>query len=373
VLHSPPISLLPKDLLKAPSHNPVDPNASPAYQALPSPSAAQSLRNPDQRFLDSEAFTNKFASHVSGPLEKVTRRILKRWSEFAQDHADLGAVLNGYSLTESGTTAAAVEKTGQAADATYLATTQLLQDLEQRWAEPLHEYSQFASIIKRLLVYRHQKHLQFELAQDIIEHKKDSLEDLERSEAEAQRLESALSRPSLVNGVFGAAAEGDEAEQDGAAPGSVRRQPEPVPPSAPRRRPPGGSSLLSALSHSLQTIMDVDPAAARRNSISKTRETLAQLEDGLMLTQQDLKYSSQTIQADLDRFQRQKVADLREMSISMARMHRDWCKKNLEAWEEVKKEVGKMEPHPNQAPAVVEEPPTSPGPSMNRRAGTSHF
>ena len=31
-------------------------------------------------FLDSEVFTNKFAAHLSGPMEKVTRRTIKRWS-----------------------------------------------------------------------------------------------------------------------------------------------------------------------------------------------------------------------------------------------------------------------------------------------------
>lgn len=51
------------------------------------------------------------------------------------------------------------------------------------------------------------------------------------------------------------------------------------------------------------------------------------MEDALHLSTQDLKYSSSTIQADLDRFQRQKVADLREMAINMARSHREWCKK----------------------------------------------
>ena len=51
-----------------------------------------------------------------------------------------------------------------------------------------------------------------------------------------------------------------------------------------------------------------------------------QLEDALHASAQDLKYASSTIQADLDRFQRQKVADLREMCINMARSHRDWCK-----------------------------------------------
>ena len=80
VLHSPPLSQIPKNILKAPAHSPTDPNASPAYQALPNPSAAHPLRRPDQRFLDSEVFTNKFATHMGGPMEKVTRRTMKRWS-----------------------------------------------------------------------------------------------------------------------------------------------------------------------------------------------------------------------------------------------------------------------------------------------------
>jgi sorting nexin-4 len=97
-------------------------------------------------------------------------------------------------------------------------------------------------------------------------------------------------------------------------------------------------------------MMDVDPETARRNSITKTRESISQLEDALHLSAQDLKYSSSTIQADLDRFQRQKVADLREMAISMAKSHRDWCKKNLEAWVEARKEISEIPDHPNHLP-----------------------
>jgi hypothetical protein len=51
-----------------------------------------------------------------------------------------------------------------------------------------------------------------------------------------------------------------------------------------------------------------------------------QLEDSLQAAAQDLKYASQTLQADLDRFQRQKVADMRDMTIAMAEMHREWAK-----------------------------------------------
>lgn len=112
-----------------------------------------------------------------------------------------------------------------------------------------------------------------------------------------------------------------------------------------------------------------------------------QLEDALHLSAQDLKYSSSTIQADLDRFQRQKVADLREMAISMARSHRDWCKKvrhilgfastlhsdvvfisqNLAAWEEAKAEIAKIPDHPNRLPDEAVNGKTA----VNRRDSTA--
>ncbi|KAH8832453.1 hypothetical protein DL96DRAFT_1582155 [Flagelloscypha sp. PMI_526] len=374
---SPPLSLLPKNILKAPSHDPTDQEASPAYQALPNPSAAHPLRNPDQRFLDSEAFTHKFASHLSGPLEKVTRRTIRRWSDMSQDYADLGAALNGFSLNEQDPLSGAIEKTGQAIDATYMSTTKLVQQLEQRWAEPLHEYTQFASIIKKLLAYRHQKHVQYEMTQESLETKKDSLEDMEKSEAEAKRLESALSRGRLsrsepstsaispsVSGGEAAGGEGENVDVDAEASGTTSEPsgvgagqrnssylpPHPGPSPARRRSRPPGSGFLSALSYTISGMMDVDPETARRNGITKTRESISQLEDALHLAAQDLKYSSSTIQADLDRFQRMKVRDLKFMTIEMAQAHREWCKKNLEAWEEAKREINNLPEHPNRIP-----------------------
>ncbi|KAG0709155.1 hypothetical protein DFH29DRAFT_793577 [Suillus ampliporus] len=373
VLHSPPLSLLPKNTLKAPSHNPTDQNASSAYAALPNPSATHPLRNPDQRSVDSEIFTNKFANHLSGPMEKVTRRTLKRWSENAQDYSELGAALNGFSLNESGALAAAMEKTGQAVDATYMSTTRLLQELEQNFSEPLHEYAQFAAIIKKLLAYRHQKHVQYEMTQDTLENKREQLEEYEKSEREAKRLDEALSK-GRVNGLRTPSSppEGEEGQSQTQGeveePGSAYLPPHPGPSPYKRRAP--GMGFLNALSYTLHGMMDVDPETARRSGISKTRETISQLEDALHLSAQDLKYSSSTIQADLDRFQRQKVADLREMTISMARVHRDWCKKNLEAWQAAKKEIEKIPDHPNKRPPSPDARPV-PGPSGLRRDSTA--
>ncbi|KAJ2919453.1 hypothetical protein MD484_g897, partial [Candolleomyces efflorescens] len=378
VLNSPPISLLPKNILKAPSHNPTDQNAIQAYAALPNPSAAHPLRRADQRFLDSEAFTLKFANHMSGPMEKVTRRVVKRWSDYAQDHADLGATLNGFSLNEHHELASAIEKTGQAVDATYVSTTKLLQEIEQKWAEPLHEYTQFASIIKKLLAYRHQKHVQYEMTQDVLENKREQLEELEKSEKEARRLDDALSRGRAVGPSTSTDPEGGSSEQneERRSTDSSYVPPHPGQNPARRRTRTPGMGLINALSYTLHGMMDVDPETARRNSITKTKESISTLEDALHLAAQDLKYSSSTIQADLDRFQRQKVADFREMGIAMALAHRDWCKKNLEAWEEAKKEIEKIPDHPNKAPTPPETASSPSGgdpvpSSSNRRDSTA--
>lgn len=379
VLNSPPITLLPKNILKAPSHNPTDQNAAQAYSALPNPSAAHPLRRPDQRFLDSEAFTIKFANHMSGPMEKTTRRVVKRWADYAQDHADLGAALNGFSLNEGNQLAAAIEKTGQAVDTTYVSTTKLLQEVEQNWAEPLHEYTQFASIIKKLLAYRHQKHVQYEMTQDVLENKREQLEELEKSEKEARRLEEALNRgrgsgPSAPT----TDGEGGEAAREAGPAESSHLPAHPGANPARRRTRAPGMGLINALSYTLHGMMDVDPETARRNSITKTRESISTLEDALHMAAQDLKYSSSTIQADLDRFQRQKVADLREMGIAMAQAHRDWCKKNLEAWEEAKREIEKIPNHPNNSPASPDggpsggvDEPVAPSPATHRRDSTA--
>ncbi|KAI0343128.1 hypothetical protein BDW22DRAFT_1329370 [Trametopsis cervina] len=374
ILHAPPISQLPKNILKAPSHNTTDSSSAAAYAALPTPSASHPLRRPDQRFLDSEVFTNKFAAHLSGPLEKVTRRGMKRWSDYAQDHAELGAALNGFSLNESGQLSAAIERTGQAVDATYISTTRLLQELEQNWAEPLSEYSQFASIIKKLLAYRHQKHGQYELTQETLDAKREQMEELEKSEREARRLEEALGRgrgegqqesQTAESNARDSTDDGEEEPQRLAEEQSAYLPPHPGPNPARRRAP--GMGFINALTYTLHGMMDVDPETARRNSISKTRETISQLEDALHLSAQDLKYSSSTIQADLDRFQRQKVADIREMAISMARSHRDWCKKNLEAWVEAKKEISQIPEHPNKTPESAN---NGLSPSVNGRRGS---
>lgn len=239
-------------------------------------------------------------------------------ADLAQDHAELGATLNGFSLNETGQLSTAVEKTGQAVDATYMSTTKLvrsivlfscmrsssvcvqLQEFEQNWAEPLHEYTQFASIIKKLLQYRHQKHVQYEMTQEALEAKREQLEELEKNEREARRLEEALSqgRPSTIRASTSRSDDGEEAagtgeqegEEEGPSPSHRQEEsaylpPHPGPNPVKRRAP--GMGLLSALSYTLHGMMDVDPETARRNSITKNKETISQVRERVFMRDLD--------------------------------------------------------------------------------------
>ena len=245
-------------------------------------------------------------------MEKVSRRSMKRWSgssllsllpaakkisrmalDLAQDYQELGAALNGFSLNEGGSAgqqshlSAALEKTGQANDITFAATTKLIQDLEQNWVEPVYEYSQFATIIRKLLVYRHQKHVQYEMTQDGLVAKREQLEELEKSEREARRLEDALGkgRVQRSSSLPGRTTSEEDVRENEDGTGEEEEHPTqqslpslpPHPgPSTVRRRAPG-MGFLSALSYTLSGMIDSDPETARRNAISRNKETTSQV------------------------------------------------------------------------------------------------
>ena len=139
VLHAPPLFVVPNIILDAPAHNPTELDVRPAYATLP-PSPAHPPRVPDQQFLVSEMFTNlpstragvwKLSHLVVRTVEypvDLRRSFLETYPhtlrlDSSQDHAELGAILSGFSLSEQGHLAAAIEKTSQAVNTTHISTT----------------------------------------------------------------------------------------------------------------------------------------------------------------------------------------------------------------------------------------------------------
>ena len=194
------------------------------------------------------------------------------------------------------------------------------------------------------------------MTRDTLEAKKATLEDLERSEMEARRLDQALSRalspPSRAseqtNTNPGQPGESSEANNAQSQPSNLAN---PLSSSQLRKSPSGsgGNSrfgFLSALGTTFNGIVDNDPETTRRNNIGKTRDTINQLEGSIQSITQDLRYANQMIQADLDRFQRQKVGDFREMGLNFSKFHIDWCRSNLDLWKEAKKAIDQIDDSP---------------------------
>nr|POE62283.1 sorting nexin-41 [Quercus suber] len=391
VLHSYPAANVPKNNLKAPPLDPANPTPGHSHLPIPSqnaklrsssstslsgtpsspppssvaPSAAahttpqiQYIRFPpstqdlsendlDPYFSSFEGSSKDLETLLTGSMEKVNQRLLRHMYSLGDDLMDLGARYNAFSLSEqSQSVAHAIEKTGQACDFTYIQSRDLSSGLSAGFAEPMRESAQFAGVVRSVLKYRVLKRVQEEMTRDELEKKKNSLEQLERSEMEAKRIEqymtssgmynsSSIPRRSASNGGHRdqTIREEDNTSVDSDFPTSQANHQVPTanqgapqqdshvsPPNSP---PNGGHKRgtsgvanklfgrLSGFTHAIQGATDQDPERARRDQLGKTKESLSQLEQALDVAQRDVKDASAGVLQDLKRFQTQKEEDLR--------------------------------------------------------------
>lgn len=429
VLNSPPVTNIPKQILKAP---PLDTaNATQAHSYLPVPSSSAKLKSggptsssgtpaapansaampsaaahttpgpqvfgrfpPETRvmteeeldpyFVQFETSSKELETLLQGPMEKVNRRLLMHLGNWGEDMADLGARFNAFSLSEqSQTLAAAIEKTGQAVDSTYIATTELSSSLSASFAEPMRESAQFAGVVRAVLRYRILKRIQEDMTKDELEKKRNLLESLERSEAEAKRLEQHLSGAghapptrsrATSHSSQRSAGESDQQRPDddqasvdsdfppthGDTPSSAQGAPDSghSPPTSPHKKTASGNfvtnKLFGSITHAFRGMADVDPEKTRRDQIGKTRDSLVQLEQALGVAGKDTKDASSGVMKDLRRFQSEKEDDLRRYMMEFAQCHIDWAKRNKAAWEEARTEVNNIQMHVEEYPRSAE-------------------
>lgn len=393
VMHSHPVSSIPKQILKAP---PLDTaNPSPGHNYLPVPSSSAKLKSAggasssgtptsppqhaslpsaaahtipgpqlsrfppssqnlseeelDPYFVNFEASSKELETLLQGSLEKVNRRMLTHHSNLAEDLADLGAKCNGFSLSEqSQSLAAAIEKVGQAVDSTYIATAELSSQLSANFAEPMRESAQFAGVVRSVLRYRVLKRVQEEMTKDELEKKKTLLDQLERSEMEARRIEQHLSsygpppsspprrstssasrsstdggRPSEDTASIDSDFPPTQGDGGGAGASSAPQggpQDSPRTPEHKKSVSSGGNfvtnKIFGRINHAIHGIVDVDPERTRRDQIGKTRESLVHLEQALDVSGNDVKDASAGVLKDLKRFQSEKEEDLKRYMVS---------------------------------------------------------
>ncbi|CRK32628.1 hypothetical protein BN1708_016121, partial [Verticillium longisporum] len=127
----------------------------------------------DPYFNAFEASSKDLESLLTGPMEKVNRRTVSHLQSLAADLCDLGSRFNGFALSEpSATLGPAIERVGQAADSSYIATEELAGSLGASFAEPMRESAQFAGVVRNVLKYRQLKRIQQEQTNDELNRKK---------------------------------------------------------------------------------------------------------------------------------------------------------------------------------------------------------
>ncbi|KAM0306083.1 hypothetical protein ACHAO8_010887 [Botrytis cinerea] len=415
VLHSHPIASIPKSNMKAPPLDPANPTPAHAFLPVPassaklkaastantnaqgmiaqpseyatSPSAAAhstagpqvfgrippesanlSEQDLDPYFISFESSTKDLEALLTGPIERVNRRTLTHLSSLSTDLAELGARYNGFSLSEpSASLAAAIERVGQAVDSSYIATEELSASLGATFAEPMRESAQFAGVVRSVLRYRVLKRVQQEMTNEDLAKKRALLEQLERSEAEAKRIDQYLTNSGTGNvprrsnssareppQVRRESPHDDTASIDsdfppthGETPSASQGIPqqEEIPPT--HRKSSSGNfitnKIFGRISHAVHGVVDADPERTRRDQISKTREAISHLEQAQLASAQDVKDASAGVLKDLQRFQKEKEDDLKRYMLAYARAQIEWAKKNKETWEEAKLEVEKID------------------------------
>ncbi|KAK6864856.1 hypothetical protein PG990_005705 [Apiospora arundinis] len=315
---------------------------------------------------------------LMGSMEKVNRRTLSHLTALSGDMSDLGAKYNAFALSEQDSSlAAAIERVGQAADSSYIATEELAGSLGASFAEPMRENAQFAGVIRNVLRYRTLKRVQQEMTNDELIKKRMLLDQLERSEAEARRIEQYLSSSQQIGGAQqhqpprrsssmrensthqqhhreGSGEDTASIDSDfppthgdfSSAPSARVGAPERSPPSSHKKAPSSNSitnKIFGPIRHAVQGVVDVDPERTRRDTMGKTHESIEHLEQAQVAAAQDVKDASGSILKDLKRFQGEKEEDLRRYMLAYAKSQIEWARKNKEAWEEAKAEIQKIE------------------------------
>ncbi|RKO92848.1 hypothetical protein BDK51DRAFT_20898, partial [Blyttiomyces helicus] len=295
------------------------------------------LRHPDPHFEAAENYTIRFEKQITH-TQKVQKRVSKHHTDTAATCSDLGASYNGWSLTET-TLSPAIEQMGQALDTTAGATQQLALALEERFSERLSEYRQLSAIVERLLSWRHKKHFEQESIIENLVAKQAALARLESSEAEAQRLAAVLHAEGAPSASTSSRPLSTSSTGSSTSPTSNPPPANPAlfPPTNPH--PPARPTGLLA---TLNSLIDNDPETSRRNSISKTKDRIASLLEARASGGRELATANEEIQRDLDRFQMDKIGDLRSMMLAYALAQREYHRKATGAWEEARAEVERI-------------------------------
>ncbi|CDH53377.1 sorting nexin-41 [Lichtheimia corymbifera JMRC:FSU:9682] len=330
------------------------------------------LKEPDSRFADMETAAEKHADLANTQVDRSQRKALRRMRDLSSDYAELGAAYHMLSQNEAdGQIAGAMERISMAADTTCGKTKHMVHELEVSFAEHMQEYAQYTLIAKQVLRYRHAKHAQLELIGVSLTNKKSMLHDLLQTETKAMQIENAMnnndissssshsplssSPPLSAHRPTLSAHQPHEHESDpnfddddedddtrSVEDGFSAIEVSPSSPSDPSMTEYPSSLTASAIRASRDRYRKWSSPRKLFNAESN-QQTQRKRGTNQVRVRQELKDISQTIEQELETFQRQRANDLRTMMIAFAKMHLQFCEENVTTWQKAREQVDEIQ------------------------------
>ncbi|RKP02455.1 hypothetical protein CXG81DRAFT_10776 [Caulochytrium protostelioides] len=286
------------------------------------------LKNPEPRFAAAERYTSQFLEQMQHTY-RVQKRIGKQHVDMMQTLAELGHKYNSFSLSlDHHTLGPLLEFFGEAFDKTVPITERFYKAQDASATDTLHEYAQFAQTIEGLLRARHRKQADLEGTVDSIAAKRATLAQLEASEQESQRIAAIVNAEGFRGSGFGTSGTSPHSAGHSSASTTLGGSPYARPVVMGTSYYSGGSLLAS-----INSLLDHDPEASRRNQISKTREKIVQLEAAQARLEVELAETNATLAEDLDRFQAGKVRDIKAMLTTLCRQQITHANEMREVWQ----------------------------------------
>ncbi|CAI4057461.1 Atg20p SKDI_04G1330 [Saccharomyces kudriavzevii IFO 1802] len=323
-------SSLPKSILQC---NPVDPtNTTRIHATLPIPgSSSQLLLNKEtgDKKIDKErskSFTSieqdykQYENLLDNGIYKYNRRTTKTYHDLKTDYNEIGEVFAQFAheQTQVGEVVEQLSYLSNAFSESSMALEKLVGRLYYNINEPLNESVHMATSARELIKYRKLKHLQNEMIRRSLNSKKSQMEKLEAQSNEYKDVDKIIDNEMSKSHTINLERPNNSGNGGKSYGGKLFN---------------GFNKLASMVKDSVK-YQETDPHTASVN----LRKEIEQLSESLEVTENDLKVISKVIKDDqLPKFSKEREVDLSEILKHYARYMKNYARKNLEIWREVKK------------------------------------
>ncbi|CAH6723116.1 sorting nexin-41 [[Candida] jaroonii] len=264
-------------------------------------------------------------------LDKINRKIMDNFIGVASDYTELGTVFNSFSLIlsdapivrakksedqENSKLNIILDKMGQVFDRSYITINALINDLETKFSEPLGEEVQYTSILNFIQRFQSKKLKQKRLLDSEIKDKKQTLDELLKSEEEGKRLDSSPKNDAM--------AKNNQSE---------------IEPKKSKLKMFSNMNSIKKITQYVTDIMDQNPVETRKQRITDLQNKIVTLEkcQGIML--EDISYISDELGKNVKLFHNKQLKVIYEILLCYNGFLVNWAKKNIEIWEEIRGEI----------------------------------